>query len=181
MPLHFSNKALNAVALVTSAAALITALALGTSGVHRIRRDVSQTSYDNKILVLETGSGNGLTSATGGLAINVQSKVWFNISGQAALSGGLVQRSLTNNNVQTDILRAADGRLKAYGTGSGNYSLSGSLVVGNKATGTSSLIINSLNGGVFCMPNTSGVMKAWITVGTTWTVRTPQGAECTHF
>lgn len=88
--MSFSNKAINAVALATSSAALITAIALGTSGVHRIRRDISQASYDNKILVLQVGSGSFPSGNSGMLLIGATSKFWFDINGNFAFSGSLV-------------------------------------------------------------------------------------------
>ncbi len=64
-------------------------------------------------------------------------------------------------------------------THSGALALSGkTLNVGDGLVGTGRLLVNSTLGGLICLPNSSGVMKAIFINNATVTVRAPQGSEC---
>ena len=94
MPPGFSNKGLNAIARVTSAASLITMLALGASGVYRVRRDITLTSYDRNIQCWETGSGTNLGN-TGSLTIQKKQKGCIDVNGNLSISGSLISDGVT--------------------------------------------------------------------------------------
>ena len=78
-------------------------------------------------------------------------------------------------------LDSASGATVGYVTSSGSLAFSGrTMTVSDGFTGTGRIILNSTQGGVFCMPNTSGTMKAIIINNATVTVRAPEGGECTQ-
>ena len=78
-------------------------------------------------------------------------------------------------------IEVGSGVTVGYVTSSGSAAFSGvQLAIGDGFVGTGKLIINSTLGGLICLPNSSGVMKAVFIGGTTVTVRTPQGTECTQ-
>lgn len=76
-------------------------------------------------------------------------------------------------------LASESGATVGYVTSSGALALSGrTLKVSDQNAGTGRILVNSTLGGLICLPNTSGTMKAVIIDNVTVTVRTPVGTEC---